>query len=79
MVEKISEVMHAVLGDEAQGSYGVIAAHNPDVICVGYDQDALAENLEEKMKIGAIPTIPLRRLSSHQPERMHTALLMEKK
>jgi FAD synthetase len=79
MVEGVSEVIRAVLGDEAQGSYGVIAAHNPDIICLGYDQNVLAEDLKEKMRAGIILTIPIRRIASHQSGRMHTSLLIEKK
>lgn len=59
-----------VLGDKKQGTYRVIARWNPGVICLGYDQDALAGDLRKK-----IPDARLARLAAHQPERWKTSLL----
>lgn len=78
-VAQLTAVSRAVLGDADSGAYGVIKKHQPDMICLGYDQDALAEDLEEKIKIGAIPTIPIRRIASHKAECMHTSLLTKKR
>ena len=54
MVQNVAEVTQAVFGDEVQGTYGVIATHQPDVICVGYDQHGLAEDLKERTRIKRI-------------------------
>ena len=35
-----------VLGDEVQGSYEVVKTHQPDMICLGYDQHRLDEDLQ---------------------------------
>jgi FAD synthetase len=79
MVREVPEVTRAVLGDEVSGSYGVIAAHQPDVICVGYDQRGLAEDIDLKMKNAAISTIPICRLAPYRPKHLHTSLLALKK
>ena len=52
-----------VLGDEHQGSYNVIKEHKPDLICVGYDQQALKTDLEAKM-----PDIKIIEIKAHKPE-----------
>ena len=74
-VQDVPEVTHAVLGDEVQGSYGVIAAHKPDVICVGYDQHGLAEDLNNKTMSGCISSPTIVRLESHYPYKFHTSHL----
>ncbi|MBI4225308.1 MAG: adenylyltransferase/cytidyltransferase family protein [Candidatus Sungbacteria bacterium] len=74
-VGKVLEVTLAVLGDEVQGSYNVIAEHKPDVICVGYDQHGLTKDLEEKMVLRSISQFIVVRLESHYPEKFHTSHL----
>jgi len=67
----------AVLGDPVLGTYGVIKEHKPDIICLGYDQDALAKDLEEKMKSGVLSAIPLYHIASYRQDHMHISLLRE--
>ena len=45
------------LGDEEQGIYAVITVHQPDMICLGHDQQALAADLQRAMDDGTIPAI----------------------
>ena len=40
----IPEISRAVLGDAEMGSYKVLKKYQPDVICLGYDQHAFAED-----------------------------------
>ncbi len=75
MVQNIPEVTRAVLGDEVSGSYGVIAMHKPNVICVGYDQYGLAEDLNNKIMSGYISLLTIVRLASHYPDKFHTSHL----
>lgn len=75
VVSEIPEVTLAVLGDETSGSYGVIAAHKPDVICVGYDQHGLAENLNNKIISEFISSPTIVWLESHYPDKFHTSHL----
>ncbi len=71
MVRAVPHVTHAVLGDGEQGSYGVITEHQPDVICVGYDQHGLAEDLKEKN----VSPSTIVQLESHHPKKFHTSYL----
>jgi len=48
-VRDIQHVDRAVLGYEAD-PYEIIEEINPDIICLGYDQDSYSENLAEKLK-----------------------------
>lgn len=48
-VRDVNYVDKAVLGYEAD-PYEIIEEINPDVICLGYDQDSYSENLAEKLK-----------------------------
>ena len=68
-------VDHAVFGDEEQGRYDVLKEWKPEVICLGYDQDALARDIEEKMVRGELPQISIIRIPAYQPEKFHTSLL----
>ena len=61
---RLIDVTRAVLGDRVLGAYQVIKKYKPDIICLGYDQDALGEDLEEKMESGAIPAISFYRISA---------------
>ena len=57
-----------VLGDEEQGRYNVIEVYKPDVLCLGYDQQALGKDLQGAMERGIVPTLPLVYLKPHKPE-----------
>ena len=47
-VRELPMVDKAVLGFE-KDPYEIIEEINPDVICLGYDQDSYSENLKEKL------------------------------
>jgi len=68
---RLIDVTRAVLGDRVLGAYDVIKKYKPDIICLGYDQDALGEDLQEKMKIGVIPVIPIRRIAAYKHAHTH--------
>ena len=72
---KITDVSRAILGDAKMGSYKVLKKYEPDVICLGYDQQALAEDLEMRMKNNEIPRSRLVRLEPHEAHRYHSSLL----
>ena len=75
-VQNVSGVSSVVLGDEKLGSYKVIEAHQPDVICLGYDQHGLAEDIKKRIKKGKLAAISLVKLNAHEPEVFHTSLLI---
>ena len=72
---RLPEISRAVLGDETQGTYEVIAEHKPDTICLGYDQHVLAEDIHTQMRSSVIPFIPIQRLIAHESQKFHTSLL----
>ena len=43
-------VDEALLGDEVPGTYGLVARIHPDVVCVGYDQEAFKENISDWLR-----------------------------
>ena len=48
-VQKAPFVDKAVLGNKCD-KYKVIEEHKPDIICLGYDQKAFTDKLEEELK-----------------------------
>lgn len=72
---RVPEVSCAVLGDAELGSYAILAEHKPDIICLGYDQHALLDDLQKRMKSRAISVLPINILAPHEPQRMHSSLL----
>ena len=64
-----------VRGDTEEGAYRVIRRYKPDLICLGYDQNALADDLRERMQEGMIPRIRLIRMKPYQPEKFRSSLL----
>jgi FAD synthetase len=74
LVKAEKNVGNAVLGDEEQSSYKVLEGLNPDVICLGYDQDKLAQDLQIWMQKTGMK-IPLYWLDGHYPEKYHNSVL----
>lgn len=68
----------AILGDREEGSYGVIKRHKPDIICLGYDQTRLKNDLSKKMSApGAgnrLPRITLYTLRPYKADVFHTSI-----
>jgi len=74
MALKEKLVDYAVLGDKKQSVYSVAKELNPDVICLGYDQEDLRRDLESWMqKTGN--HIPLVTLKPYKPKLYHTSLM----
>jgi len=62
----------AILGDEEQSSYQMLKDLNPDVICLGYDQNALRQDLDASLvKEGR--KIPLIMLNPHKEHEHHNS------
>jgi|GEM_PF-1926772 cytidyltransferase-like protein len=64
-IARAAPAARAVLGDTMQSAYGVIKKYKPDIICVGHDQHALADDLEQSMKTGDIAVLPIHRLAAY--------------
>ncbi len=56
----------------------VIKKYKPDIICLGYDQRGLDEDLQMRIRRGDLPRIRLMRLEPHKPKRYKTSLVRRK-
>ena len=74
-VRKAAFVYQAVLGDKKQGGYAVVKQYKPDIICLGYDQKRLKEDLKRKLNKKALSSIKFIQLMPHQPQKLHSSLL----
>lgn len=72
---KVNGVTQAVLGDRRQSSYTVIKKYKPDVVCLGYDQGWLEEDLKRRMSRKLVPRVLLMRLKPYHPERFKSSKL----
>ena len=59
-------------GDAVAGSWKVFETHAPDVVLLGYDQEAIAQEL-------LIRDIPYICLGAHEPERFKSSILNTQK
>jgi len=60
--------LRVVPGDETQGSWRVLVSEKPDVVLLGYDQDALGAEIEKR-------GIPVEHLSAHEPEQYKSSIM----
>lgn len=74
-LRKTAGVSKVVLGDKKRGSYGVIRKYKPDIICLGYDQKWLGEDLRVKITVDRLPKIGLIKLIAYRSKKFHSALL----
>lgn len=74
LVARESGVDKAVLGDKKQSSYKVLRELNPSVICLGYDQEKLQEDIHQWLKKHNLK-IPMFYLKPYRQDVFHTSLL----
>lgn len=65
----------AILGDKKQSVYSAVKRYKPDVVCFGYDQRALYQDIKQKIKSGYLPEIKLVRIKSYKPHKFHSSLV----
>lgn len=78
-VGNVEGVTRAILGDQELGSWDIITTHKPDMICLGYDQQWIKQDIGERIKQGSLLPIRLAMVHAHEPERFHTSLLTNNK
>ena len=66
----------AVLGDTELSTYTVLVQCNPDVICLGYDQQELEADLRDWLQ-GQGKSIELRRAKPYKADALHSSLLTD--
>lgn len=69
-------VEKAVPGDIKQGTYKVILREKPDVICLGYDQMELAENLKAWLRQESF-SLTIKFLKPYKPDQYHTRIMRD--
>ena len=75
-VKREQGIDDGVLGDEEPSSYQVMETLTPDVVCMGYDQQVLAEDLKKWMKAKR-KEIPIYFLKPYKPEIFHNSFLRD--
>lgn len=69
-------VDEAVLGDAEPGSWQVLERLRPDVVALGYDQQALEASLSSFLESHGLGSqVQVRVLEAHEPERWKSSLL----
>jgi cytidyltransferase-like protein len=77
-VQKCEYVYKATLGDEDLGSYQILQKFSIELICLGYDQQGLYNDLKMRMAREQITEIPVVFLEPYQEHVYHTTLIREK-
>lgn len=72
---KISEVDLVLLGDPEIGTYNVLKEVKPNVVFIGYDQEALFQNLNKTIREKNLPEMEIIRGVAFQPETFHSSLI----
>jgi FAD synthetase len=76
-VAEESLVDEAYLGD-AQDPYRVLRRFRPDVVCLGYDQEAFVGGLSERLSSYGLRGVPIIRLEPFSPERHKSSLIKKR-
>jgi len=72
--QRLNAIIKSKLADKAVlgnliNKYKIIKKYKPDIICLGYDQQAFTENLEEKLIEYNLLNTKIIRLKSYYPEK----------
>lgn len=76
-VQNFFSISLAILGDEQLGAYTILKEYNPDLICLGYDQQGLYHDLKMRMDNGQLPETPMIFLKPYQEAMYHTSIIRE--
>ncbi len=71
LVQSLKIVNQAMIGDRRISSYEVVKRLNPDIICLGYDQQALAQDIKKHL-----PNMKVMIARAYKSRRMHTSKLI---
>ena len=76
---KVEDIDQVFLGDAEQGTYKIVQEVKPHVIFLGYDQQALFDNLKDAIKKGVLPEIELIYGQAHKPEVFKSSIINSSK
>ena len=71
----IEDVNLVLLGDCDLGDYHILKDIKPEVVCLGYDQDALFDDIKKNIESGVLPQMNLIHAEAYKPEIFHSSLL----
>ncbi len=72
---EVPEIDLVLLGDLEQGTYKVLKEVKPDIIYLGYDQQALSDNIYKAIKKKILPKIELKFGKSHKAEKFKSSII----
>lgn len=72
---EVPEVDIAYLGDPNEGTYNILKEVKPDLIYLGYDQQALFDSINKAIKKKVIPKIEIKFGEAYKPEKFKSSLL----
>lgn len=73
-LEEADGVDEVVIGDKELGTWEIVKKYQPEVIALGYDQEALKLNLEANYaKLGCKPAVKV--MQSYEPNQYHSSIL----
>lgn len=75
---KINDIDIVLLGDPKIGTYNILKEVKPNVVFLGYDQQALYKNLNNAIKDGNFPSLEIVRGKPYKPEIFHSSILNNK-
>lgn len=77
-LQEVKDVNGVVAGDKVLGSWDVLRVERPDVIALGYDQKALAHELQDYFRETGLH-IDIEIMPAHKGETHHSRLLLKQK
>ena len=74
---EIPDIDLVFLGDGEEGTYNIVKEIKPDIIYLGYDQQALFDNITRAINDGVLPDIELVYGKAHKGDTLHSSILNE--
>jgi len=72
---EVPEIDLVFLGDLEEGTYKTLKEVNPQIVFLGYDQQALFANIKKAMEEGVLSNIELIFGTPYKPETHHSSIL----
>lgn len=72
---EVPDIDLVFLGDPEEGTYNIVKEIKPNTIYLGYDQQALFDNITHAISDGVLPEIELVYGKAHKGETLHSSLL----
>lgn len=75
MLLEVPDIDLVFLGDSDEGSYKILKEVNPQVVFLGYDQQALFDSITKAIKEGVLPHIELIFGAPYEGGTLHSSLI----